>query len=55
MAAPRTGESIGLEYDAALRRVMGLPDFERSSSTPGHAEYHLERMALLLERLGDPH
>ena len=34
---------------------MGLPDFERSSNTPGHAEYHLERMALLLERLGDPH
>lgn len=55
MAAPRTGEPVGLEYDATLRRVMSLPDFERSSNTLGHAEHHLERTALLLERLGDPH
>ena len=34
---------------------MSLPDFERSAHSPGHAVFHLERMALLLERLGNPH
>ena len=34
---------------------MGLADFERSAHSPGHAVFHLERMALLLDRLGNPH
>ena len=50
-----SSESVRNEYEAALRRVMGLPDFERSSHSPGHATFHLERMSLLLDRLGSPH
>ncbi len=42
-------------YDGALRRVMGLADFERSTHSPGHSAFHLERMMLLMERLGSPH
>ena len=42
-------------YDGALRRVMGLADFERSTHSPGHSSFHLERMTLLMERLGDAH
>jgi len=34
---------------------MGLADFERSTNSPGHSSFHLERMNLLLERLGNPH
>ena len=41
-----------LNYTDALALVMGLTDFEQRSQ--GH-EFHLERMALLLGRLGDPH
>ena len=44
-----------LSYDEALRRVMGLADFERSTHSPGHSAFHLERMRLLMERLGDEH
>ena len=44
-----------LSYREALDRVMGLADFERSTHSPGHSSFHLERMALLLERLGNPH
>ncbi|MCH8206045.1 MAG: bifunctional folylpolyglutamate synthase/dihydrofolate synthase [Chloroflexi bacterium] len=44
-----------LSYEAALEMVMGLADFERSSHSPGHARFHLERMGLLAERLGSPH
>ena len=44
-----------LSYDGALRRVMGLADFERSTHSPGHSAFHLERMLLLMERLGDAH
>ena len=60
MAKPDLGlnhsrESTVVDYDAAIRRVMSLPDFERSAHSPGHAVFHLERMALLLERLGNPH
>ena len=44
----------GLDYEAALKRVMGLPDFERSTRSPGHSGFHLERMALLMARLGSP-
>ena len=44
-----------LSYDGALRRVMGLADFERSTHSPGHSAFHLERISLLMERLGDAH
>ena len=45
----------GLSYDDALRRVMSLPDFERSNHSPTHSVFHLERMRLLMEQLGNPH
>ncbi len=44
-----------LDYDAAVRRVMGLVDFERNVHSPGHSVFHLERMGLLMERLGRPY
>ena len=44
-----------LTYDGALRLVMGLADFERSTHSPGHSAFHLERMSLLMKRLGDVH
>lgn len=34
---------------------MGLADFERGTHSPGHSTFHLERIALLLDRLGNPH
>ena len=42
-------------YDEALARVMGLANFERSLQSPSHSSFHLERMGLLMERLGNPH
>ena len=44
-----------LDYDGALRLVMGLADFERSSHSPGHSSFHLHRIGMLMERLGNPH
>lgn len=44
-----------LSYDEALERVMGLADFERSTHSPGHSAFHLERMRLLMARLGEAH
>jgi dihydrofolate synthase/folylpolyglutamate synthase len=44
-----------LGYEAALERVMGLADFERHLHRPEHALFHLERIGLLVERLGNPH
>ncbi len=44
-----------LDYESALRLVMGLVDFERSIRSPKHSSFHLERVRLLLERLGSPH
>ena len=44
-----------LDYEAALRRVMGLVDFERSAHSPEHSAFHLERMGQLMGRLGNPH
>ena len=52
---PQRAPSAGLQYDEAVRRASGLVDFERSTRTPGHSEFHLERMGLLMRRLGDPH
>ena len=34
---------------------MGLADFERGTHSPGHSTFHLERIACLLDRLGNPH
>ena len=47
--------SAHITYEDALRRVMGLADFERSTHSPGHSTFHLERMSLLMERLGNAH
>ena len=44
-----------LDYEDALKRVMSLADFERSTHSPEHSSFHLERMGLLAERLGNPH
>lgn len=44
-----------LSFDSAVSRAMGLTDFERSVNSPGHAAFHIERMTLLAERLGDVH
>lgn len=46
---------VQLDYEAALERVMSLADFERSTHSPGHSSFHLERMELLLRQLGNPH
>ncbi len=53
-AAPRL-PAPGISYEAALEKVMGLADFERSVRSPGHSAFHLQRISLLMERLGDPH
>ena len=50
-----TATSSGYDYDEALGRASSLVDFERSTRTPGHSEFHLQRMGLLMRRLGDPH
>ena len=34
---------------------MSLADFERGTHSPGHGAFHLQRMTLLLDRLGNPH
>ncbi len=47
--------TVHLDYPAAVRRAMGLADFERGTHSPGHATFHLERISRLLERLGNPH
>ncbi len=44
-----------LSYRKALELVMGLADFERSKFSPTNSAFHLERMHLLMERLGNPH
>ena len=44
-----------LSYETAVAKAMGLADFERGSHSPSHSSFHLERISLLLERLGNPH
>ncbi|MDA1189366.1 MAG: bifunctional folylpolyglutamate synthase/dihydrofolate synthase [Chloroflexi bacterium] len=51
-ATPASSITNRLSYTDALARVMGLADFEQRSH--GH-EFHLDRMFLLMERLGNPH
>ena len=52
---PQGRSGAQLDYEGALRRVMGLADFERSAHSPRHSSFHLERMGLLMKRLGDCH
>ncbi len=54
-AAPNTPVRPRLSYEDALVRIMGLADFERGTHSPGHGTFHLDRMRLLLERVGNPH
>ena len=44
-----------LDYEAALKLVMGLADFERSTHSLEHSSFHLQRIGLLMERLDNPH
>ncbi len=57
MAAGYTNTTVRrrLSYEDALVRIMGLADFERGTHSPGHGAFHLDRMKLLLERVGNPH
>ena len=45
--------SSDLTYDQAVDLAMSLADFERSTNWPGHSFFHLERVRMLAERLGD--
>ena len=42
-----------LTYEQAVDLAMSLADFERSTNWPGHSFFHLERVRMLAERLGD--
>jgi len=52
---PAVDHSTMSDYERVLERAMGLADFERSHQSPGHSGFHLERMRLLAEKLGDIH
>ena len=54
-ATSQTDAHPRLDYDEALSRASSLVDFERSTRTPGHSEFHLQRIGLLMQRLADPH
>ena len=45
----------GSEYRAAVDLLMTLPDFERHARADDPPDYHLRRMSVLLEALGNPH
>ena len=44
-----------LSYEEAVEQIMRLADFERGTHSPGHGVFHLDRMRLLMERVGNPH
>ena len=44
-----------LDFDQAVELAMGLADFERSTHSPGHSGFHLERVGMLADRLGQVH
>ena len=46
---------MNLDYETALERVMSLADFERSTHSPAHSSFHLERMSVLMEQLSNTH
>ena len=54
-AGPPVSRRRSSTYREAVDKVMSLADFERERSSRGHSKFHLERMALLLERFSDPH
>ena len=55
LKADRWREHMPFDYEAALGRIMGLPDFERAAHSPKHSVFRLERMFVLLDRMGNPH
>ena len=44
-----------LNYSSALDHILGLADFERPKKTPQQSEYHLHRIEMMLQKLGNPH
>ena len=54
-AQSRTAVQPRLSYKDAVELIMGLADFERGSHSPGHGVFHLDRMRLLMDRVGNPH
>lgn len=53
--ATRPSTLPGSEYRAAVDLLMTLPDFERHARADDPPDYHLRRVAVLLEALGNPH
>ena len=43
-----------MSYHTAIKKVMSLADFERSSKNPNNRIFKLDRMLFLLEELGNP-
>ena len=43
-----------MSYHTAIKKVMSLTDFERSSKNPYNRIFKLDRMLFLLEKLGNP-
>ena len=54
-ADPPSSKQRRSTYREAVDKVMSLADFERGRTSTGHSKFHLERMALLLQRFNDPH
>ena len=52
---PRVKSGRCLSYQEAVEIVMSLVDFERSTHSPEHSRFHIERMLLLAEKTGNPH
>ena len=50
-----SGPKTRLSYESALDLVMSLADFERSTHSPGHSSFHLERIGLLMEQFDNCH
>ena len=44
-----------MDYRSAIDRLLTLTDFERKSRAGEPPDFHLRRMELLLDALGDPH
>ena len=44
-----------MEYSTALEHILSLADYERSSKSLSHSSFHLHRISLVMERLGNPH
>ena len=44
-----------LDFDKAVELAMGLADFERSTHSPGHSGFHLERVGMLADSMDQVH